>query len=191
MNRKLLQAIPIVLAMVIMLILATPTVLSLIMGGMIVFAGQALRVWASGHLVRNEEVTTSGPYAYLRDPLYLGRLLLLVGFCVAAWGYNWIILILGLGVFFFNYMPRKYRKEMARLEKIFGEDYRDYASSVRGLLPRATVSRGEFPEMELVENDAIRCCQKPEVGNPRNNHEQTEQQKPLPRRCIVGCGGRC
>jgi protein-S-isoprenylcysteine O-methyltransferase Ste14 len=138
MNRKLLQAIPIVLAMVIMLILATPTVLSLIMGGMIVFAGQALRVWASGHLVRNEEVTTSGPYAYLRDPLYLGRLLLLVGFCVAAWGYNWIILILGLGVFFFNYMPRKYRKEMARLEKIFGEDYRDYASSVRGLLPRLT-----------------------------------------------------
>ncbi len=125
-----------ILALAMVLLLARPNEFSIIFGAIIVFAGEGIRVWASGHLIRNDEVTTSGPYAYLRDPLYLGRLLLLIGFCVMGWGYNWIILLIGLGVFFFNYMPRKYRKEMARLESIFGEDYRDYASCTYSLMPR-------------------------------------------------------
>ncbi len=136
MKSRLLKSIPIVLALVAVLILARPNKLSLIIGSMIVFAGAGIRLWASGHLVRNKEVTTSGPYAHLRDPLYLGRVLLLIGFCIMAWGYNWIILVLGLGVFFFNYMPRKYRKEMERLENLFGEEYRAYSSYTHGLLPR-------------------------------------------------------
>jgi protein-S-isoprenylcysteine O-methyltransferase Ste14 len=130
------MAIPTILALAMVLLLARPNEFSIIFGVIIVFAGEGIRVWASGHLIRNDEVTTSGPYAYLRDPLYLGRLLLLIGFCVMGWGYNWIILLIGLGVFFFNYMPRKYRKEMARLESIFGEDYRDYASCTYSLMPR-------------------------------------------------------
>jgi len=62
--------------------------------------------------------------------------LLLIGFCIMAWGYTWIILLFGLGVFFLNYMPRKYRKEMARLENLFGEEYKAYASYTRSLIPR-------------------------------------------------------
>ena len=135
MNKRLLKSIPIILALAMVLILARPTMFSIIFGAIIVLAGEAIRVWASGHLIRNDEVTTSGPYAYLRDPFYLGRLLLMIGFCIMGWGYNWIILIIGLGVFFFNYMPRKYRKEMERLESIFGQEYRDYASYTRGLIP--------------------------------------------------------
>lgn len=136
MSSRLFKTIPIVLALVAVLVLARPNTLSLVIGGLIVFIGQGVRVWASGHLRRNEEVTTSGPYAYLRDPLYLGRVLLLIGFCVMAWGYNWIVLLIGLGVFSFNYMPRKYRKEMARLESLFGEEYKAYAAYTRSLLPR-------------------------------------------------------
>jgi protein-S-isoprenylcysteine O-methyltransferase Ste14 len=136
MSSRVLKSIPIVLALVVVLILARPSKLSLIIGGILVFAGEGIRVWASGHLIRNEEITTSGPYAYLRDPLYLGRVFLLIGFCIMASGYNWIILVLGLGVFFFNYMPRKYRKEMERLQSIFGEEYKAYASYTRSLLPR-------------------------------------------------------
>ncbi len=136
MDGKLLKSIPIILAMIAMLLLARPNKFSLIIGGIIIIAGEGIRVWASGHLIRNEEVTTSGPYAYLRDPLYLGRVLLLIGFCIMAWGYNWIILLLGLGVFFLNYMPRKYRKEMDRLENIFGAEYKAYASYTHSLLPR-------------------------------------------------------
>lgn len=136
MNTRLLKAFPIVLALIAILLLACPTLLSVIFGAIIVVAAEAMRVWASGHLIRNQEVTTSGPYAYLRDPFYLGRFLLMVGFCVMAWGYTWILLIIGLGVFFLNYMPRKYRKEMARLENLFGEAYKEYAAYTRSLVPR-------------------------------------------------------
>ena len=100
--------------------------------------GQLIRLWATGHLRRDKEVTTSGPYAYVRDPLYLGRLLLLIGFCVAAWGYSIFVLVPGLALFFLDYMPRKHRKEMARLENLFGENYRKYASVTHSLLPRMT-----------------------------------------------------
>ena len=89
--------------------------------------------------MRNEELTTSGPYAYLRDPLYLGRFLILIGLCLMAWLWSGAVaLALGLGVFFFDYMPRKRKKEMARLEKFFGEAYRKYAAEVRSLVPRLT-----------------------------------------------------
>ena len=136
MTKGLFKAIPLVIAFVLLIILAEPTPFSIIAGVWLVVIGEAVRIWASGHLMRRNELTTSGPYAYLRDPLYLGRLLLLVGFCIMAWGYNWILLILGLGVFFFSYMPRKYRKEMTRLEDLFGQEYTDYASYARSLIPR-------------------------------------------------------
>lgn len=119
-------------------LLARPSAITLAAGGALAAAGEALRIWATGHLIRNQEVTTSGPYAFVRDPLYLGRLLLLVGLCVMAWGYSLVLLPFGLGVFFYSYMPRKHRKEMTRLEGLFGEDYRRYAVAVRSLLPRLT-----------------------------------------------------
>ncbi len=118
--------------------LARPTVYSLVAGSILVFLGEAIRIWASGHLQRNKEVTTSGPYSYVRDPLYLGRFFLLVGFCIMGWGYDWILLIIGLGVFFLQYMPRKYRKEMARLERLFGDEYKEYAQVTKSLIPRLT-----------------------------------------------------
>jgi protein-S-isoprenylcysteine O-methyltransferase Ste14 len=136
MTKGIIKAIPLGIAFIVLIVLAEPNPFSIIVGVWLVAIGEAVRIWASGHLMRRNELTTSGPYAYLRDPLYLGRLLLLVGFCIMAWGYNWILLILGLGVFFFNYMPRKYRKEMTRLEDLFGQEYTDYASYARSLIPR-------------------------------------------------------
>jgi hypothetical protein len=65
MNSRLVKSIPIVLSLAFVLVLASPNELSIIIGGVIVFAGAAVRFWASGHLIRNAEVTTSGPYAYL------------------------------------------------------------------------------------------------------------------------------
>ena len=126
-----------IVAIVLLVIVAQPNIWSIIIGGVIALAGQLIRVWATGHLRRNQEVTTSGPYAYLRDPLYLGRLFLLIGFCVMAMGYGlFLVLPVGLCVFAYSYMPRKYKKEMARLERHFGEEYRQYASYCRSLMPR-------------------------------------------------------
>lgn len=136
MKGRLLQAIPIASAALLLVILARPNIFSLVVGGILVVIGEAVRIWACGHLVRNKEVTTSGPYAYVRDPLYLGRFFLLLGFCVMGWGYNWILLAIGLGVFFVRYMPRKHRKEMARLRDLFGEEYTRYAASTHSLIPR-------------------------------------------------------
>lgn len=103
----------------------------------LIVAGLAVRSWAAGHLQRNRELATSGPYAYLRDPLYLGRLLLLCGLGVMAnRDVCYAMMAVGLLLFFVDYMPRKLRKETARLEKRFGEQYRAYHAAVRSLVPR-------------------------------------------------------
>lgn len=121
-----------------LIVLASPTPGSLAAGGTLVLGGALVRIWASGHLQRNREMTTSGPYAYVRDPLYLGRLLILSGLCIMAWGYALLLLPVAMIVFFINYMPRKHQKEMQRLEELFGERYRRYAAEVHSLLPRGT-----------------------------------------------------
>ena len=137
MIKKYIKFLPIAVAIVILVIFSNPNIFSLIAGGVLVLIGEMVRIWAGGHLIRNNEVTTSGPYSYLRDPLYLGRFFLLIGFCLMAWGwYSLAVLVLGLIVFFLNYMPRKHKKEMARLEGFFGEEYVQYAKYARSLIPK-------------------------------------------------------
>lgn len=136
MSKKISQSLILAAGVALLVILARPTLYSVIAGLILVSIGEAMRIWAAGHLQRNEELTTSGPYAYLRDPLYFGRLFLLLGFCVMGWGYDLLLLLVGLGIFFFQYMPRKYRKEMTRLERLFGEEYREYANNTKSLIPR-------------------------------------------------------
>ncbi len=135
-KRYLKKNVMLTVAIIVLIIIAQPELWSLIVGGIIVIAGELIRVWATGHLKRNQEVTTSGPYAYLRDPLYLGRLFLLIGFCIMAGRYGLFLLPVGLCVFAYSYMPRKYKKEMARLERHFGGEYTQYASYCRSLIPR-------------------------------------------------------
>ena len=64
--------------------LAQPTVISMLVGGAIVIPGLLVRALASGHVQKNEQLATTGPYAYTRNPLYLGSLILALGFAFAA-----------------------------------------------------------------------------------------------------------
>jgi len=64
--------------------LAQPTAQSLWIGGAVAVAGEAVRIWASGHLEKSSEVTRSGPYRFVRHPLYLGSAIIGVGFMIAA-----------------------------------------------------------------------------------------------------------
>jgi len=124
-----------------MVALARPRPTEVAVGFLFAAAGEAIRFWAAGHLLKTKELITSGPYRYTRNPLYLGRLLILTGLCIMCrlpyYG-NWILLVVGYAVFLGYYMPRKERVEPARLRAIHGEDYERYFRAVPALLPKFT-----------------------------------------------------
>jgi protein-S-isoprenylcysteine O-methyltransferase Ste14 len=138
-----------------------PTLLEWAIGLGLAAAGETVRVWAAGYLVKTKELITGGPYAFVRNPLYLGRLLILCGVGIAArmpHGLNLAALGLGLAVFFLYYMPRKERVEPARLEQLHGEPYRRYRSAVNSILPnfrRYDDRRGRWAWSNFGKNEEI------------------------------------
>ncbi|MFB3917875.1 MAG: isoprenylcysteine carboxylmethyltransferase family protein [Terriglobales bacterium] len=106
--------------------LAQPTWTSLAIGAVIAAPGLALRALASGHVRKNTELTTTGPYAYTRNPLYVGSAIIGVGFAAAARSL-WVVLALVL-LFLLIYLP-VVRSEEAYLRAQFPE-YGEYARRV-------------------------------------------------------------
>jgi protein-S-isoprenylcysteine O-methyltransferase Ste14 len=117
--------------------LSRPTPASIAVGAVPIALGEALRLWATGHLHKNDSLTITGPYAYLRHPLYLGTLLIGFGFLIMAWSpVAAALAALFGGVYFGYYMPYKDRIESARLESLYGDAYRRYSAAVPRLVPR-------------------------------------------------------
>jgi protein-S-isoprenylcysteine O-methyltransferase Ste14 len=112
--------------------LASPTWLSLLEGLPLSLAGLALRSWAAGHLRKNESLVTSGPYAWTRNPLYLGTALIALGCAVASAQYS--IILLALAVFVLVYLP-VIEQEERHLLKLFPA-YAGYAARVPLLWPK-------------------------------------------------------
>ena len=111
-----------------------PSVGSIIIGSLLIVTGEWLRIWAAGHLRKNEQVTTTGPYSHAKNPLYLGSLFILVGFGVMAQVY--LLLAVGLLVFVMYYAPYKKHRERDRLRERFGEIWINYDVAVPDYLPR-------------------------------------------------------
>ncbi|MBI3994923.1 MAG: isoprenylcysteine carboxylmethyltransferase family protein [Nitrospirae bacterium] len=132
-RRVTVKTVPVYLSLVFLLIFARPTPGWLLSGLVIVLAGEALRIWAAGHLKKTREVTTTGPYAYVKNPLYLGTLLILIGFCFMA--RNPYLLLVGLAIFFIYYAPFKKKREGQRLFEHFGQAWVDYDRAVPDYLP--------------------------------------------------------
>jgi protein-S-isoprenylcysteine O-methyltransferase Ste14 len=105
---------------------AHPTKESLLAGGLLLVPGLVLRGLASGHVQKDRELTTSGPYAYTRNPLYLGSIIMAAGFVVAAQN-PWILVMLFV-MFAVIYVPVVAGEERY-LRKTFPE-YDDYARHV-------------------------------------------------------------
>lgn len=113
---------------------SAPTITSLAFGLPIAAAGVALRAWAAGHLEKNRELAQSGPYAHVRNPLYIGTLTVAGGFAIAS--RRWELAILFAAVFFFVYLPVVDLEEQ-HLRSLF-PSFADYARRVPRLLPRLT-----------------------------------------------------
>jgi protein-S-isoprenylcysteine O-methyltransferase Ste14 len=111
---------------------ARPTWLSIAIGLLITIPGIVLRALASGHVKKNEELTTTGPYAYVRNPLYFGSLIMAIGFATAAQSV-WVLLIIVI-MFFSIYLP-VIRGEEAYLRAVF-PSFDAYSQNVPRLWPR-------------------------------------------------------
>lgn len=112
--------------------LAHPTWTSIAAGLALAAPGVVIRALASGHVQKNEQLTTSGPYAYTRNPLYLGSFIIALGFAVASRS-PWIAAVLVL-LFLAIYLP-VIRSEEDFLRQRFNE-FEDYARNVPRLFPR-------------------------------------------------------
>jgi protein-S-isoprenylcysteine O-methyltransferase Ste14 len=111
--------------------LARPTWRSIALGAVVIVPGLLIRALASGHVRKNEALATSGPYAYTRNPLYLGSLLIGVGFAFAA--RSWWVGIVLVVMFFAIYLP-VIRDEEAFLCAKFPE-FEEYARQVPRMFP--------------------------------------------------------
>ena len=112
---------------------AAPTAQSLAIGAAIGAVGEALRMWAAGHLEKGREVTSTGPYALTRHPLYAGSVIMGVGFAVAAHS-------LAVAVLVFAYLAvtitAAIRSEEAHLTDKFGGAYPAYRNGTAAAAPR-------------------------------------------------------
>jgi protein-S-isoprenylcysteine O-methyltransferase Ste14 len=114
-----------------------PTWISLAVGVIFAATGVIIRAMASGHIRKNAELATTGPYAYTRNPLYLGSIVIALGFVLAA--RNWWIGLAAVVMFTFIYLP-VIKAEEAYLRSAF-PGYSQYAGHVPRLLPRRTPYR--------------------------------------------------
>lgn len=134
-------------ALVYLFVVRPNSLFLLVLGIEIALLGLLIRIWAAGYLRKSQELCTSGPYAYVRHPLYLGSFLLGFGFCLAGSSFKyllrssiiWLIFLFSFGIvyFFQIYMEEK------RMEKKFEKEYQQYSRAVPLFFPRLTRYEGE------------------------------------------------
>jgi protein-S-isoprenylcysteine O-methyltransferase Ste14 len=118
--------------------LAKPTPTALVVGACVSVLGLAIRAWAAGHIRKNAELATSGPYAFTRNPLYFGSFLLGLGFTIASG--RWVLALLFAALFLGIYFPVM-RVEASTMAELFGKDFEAYKRSVPLFFPRLTPFR--------------------------------------------------
>jgi len=121
---------------------AQPTVKTMLLSLLLVVPGVWLRAYAAGYVRKNAELTLTGPYAYTRNPLYLGSMMIAFGFAAAA--ASWIILIALAVLFAVIYIPTIQSEEGYLREHFAG--FSEYAEKVPRLFPRLTPAA--FPANE-------------------------------------------
>lgn len=125
------------LMITLLICLAKPDLFYFIGGLILVISGELTRIWATGHLEKNISLTTSGPYAYIKNPMYAGTFLIMLGFdALAINPYIHYIMAIQLLGFLFYYIPYKRKVEGTRLLEKFGSVYADYDKNVPDYIPK-------------------------------------------------------
>ena len=124
------------------LFFARPQQLSLVVGGGIALVGVLARAWASGHIRKNQQLASTGPYAHTRNPLYFGSFLIAIGFAIAA---HWSLIIGVIAFWVFIYGPTIERERKATSER-FPQHFPEYEKNVPLFVPRLTPWKGSGAE---------------------------------------------
>jgi protein-S-isoprenylcysteine O-methyltransferase Ste14 len=103
-------------------------------GAAVALVGVLFRAWAAGHIVKNDRLATTGPYAHTRNPLYFGSFLIACGFAVAA---HWALLLVVAAFFYAVYKP-VIAREREHVSGLYPEAYAEWARHVPLFFPRPT-----------------------------------------------------
>ncbi len=117
---------------------ARPTAKLLVVGAGLGLLGLLVRGWAAGTIHKEKELTTTGPYAFTRNPLYVGSFILGLGITIAGGQWIWPALFL---VFYAGVYGRTMGGEAVLLTELFGDRFRHYAANVPAFAPRLTPYR--------------------------------------------------
>ena len=111
---------------------ARPDTGTVAIGFAMAVAGQVFRIYAAGFIHKNKQLASTGPYALVRHPLYLGNFLILIGFTLSSGN---LYVAIGVIVFFLVWYPAAIAYEDSKLEGIFEEEWREWSKSIRAIIP--------------------------------------------------------
>jgi len=140
---------------VLVLILARPTKESLTIGMSIAACGEAIRVWAAGHLRKSREVTVSGPYRWVAHPLYVGSAVMGAGLAVASAS---VLVAALITIYLVATLTAAIKNEEAFLRRTFGDQYELYRSGVEAKRrERSAASQRRFSVEQAMANREYRA----------------------------------
>ena len=123
---------------ILVLLLARPTPKSILAGAAIGVIGISVRALAAGHLHKQELLTVTGPYAYTRNPLYLGSFILIIAAAVAAYSWLSALVLFCYFALFYSFVMRREERE---LYQHHGDAFQNYARTVPLFFPRLTPAK--------------------------------------------------
>src|SRR5262245_59413732 len=143
------------------LVLAEPSVTSLLFALTLIVPGISLRLWASGHIEKTRRLATGGPYRHTQHPLYLGSFLIALGVAVAA-AHLWVLL--AVGAYLLAFFPYVMRNEREFLHQRFGAEYELWVAEVPAFFPRllpAGPRSTRFEWRRVLSNHEWQACLAP------------------------------
>ena len=112
----------------------------------LILLGLATRMYASGFVLKNKELSTTGPYAFVRHPLYTGNIMILIGLCLIN-GFFWSFVT--AFIFLWFYYPTAIEYEDRKLKSLFPDTWEEWASMTPALMPKMDLNGKIFYRLDL------------------------------------------